>query len=332
MTDHKPLESCIVIGAGIAGLTAARFLKDHGVEVLVLERSQGVGGRMATRRIREARFDHGAQFFTARDEQFEKMVHTWIDAGVAREWSRGFRNCRDDSFEDGYPRYCGSDGMVTIPKYLAIPLEIRLNVRVASVSSRDHTWLIRTSDGEEMATSAVIVTAPAPQALTLFAAGGVSLPESSNSQLNQIQYDPCIAVLVSLNGRSRIPDPGGIKLDGEPVRWMADNFAKGISPNGYGVTIHAGPEFSRTHWDIPDVEIVRQLLETVEPWLPERPQSYQVHRWRYSRPFLVHPKAFLMVDDPAPVVFAGDGFRGSKIEGAALSGLAAADALLTRTG
>ncbi len=331
MTDHKPLESCIVLGAGIAGLTAARELKDRGVEVLVLDKGRGVGGRMATRRIGEARFDHGAQFFTVRNERFEKMVRSWVDAGVAREWSRGFPSRRDETLDDGHPRYCGTDGMVTIPKYLAIPLDLRINLRIAAIAANKHGWLLRTSDGEELETEALIVTAPIPQALTLFAAGNVKLPNSSMAELQRIQYDPCIAVLVSLSEASGIPDPGGIKLSGEPISWMADNHMKGISPGGFGVTIHTGPEFSRNHWDIPDVEIVRELLKTVGPWLTQRPSSYQVHRWRYSRPFLVHPKSFLMVDDPAALVFAGDGFRGSKIEGAALSGLAAADALLTRT-
>ena len=65
-----PNESCIVVGAGISGLLAARELSDAGWRVTVLDKGRGVGGRMATRRTGGARFDHGAQFFTVRDERF----------------------------------------------------------------------------------------------------------------------------------------------------------------------------------------------------------------------------------------------------------------------
>jgi phytoene dehydrogenase-like protein len=38
----------IIIGAGIAGLTCAKYLKDRGIQSLILEASDGVGGRVRT--------------------------------------------------------------------------------------------------------------------------------------------------------------------------------------------------------------------------------------------------------------------------------------------
>ncbi|NDH45714.1 MAG: FAD-dependent oxidoreductase, partial [Actinobacteria bacterium] len=61
----KPMQ-VVVIGAGLAGLCAARDLVDAGHLVTVLEKSRASGGRCATRRIGNAVFDHGAQFFTVR--------------------------------------------------------------------------------------------------------------------------------------------------------------------------------------------------------------------------------------------------------------------------
>ena len=56
--------------------------------------------------------------------------------------------------------------------------------------------------------------------------------------------------------------------------------------------------------------------------------EFQVHGWRYSQPVDTYSEACLMVEDS--LVFAGDAFAGPRVEGAALSGLAAADALLGR--
>jgi phytoene dehydrogenase-like protein len=52
----------VVIGAGIAGLTAARLLRDAGVDATVVEREERVGGRMRTVHLGGFKFDVGAQF------------------------------------------------------------------------------------------------------------------------------------------------------------------------------------------------------------------------------------------------------------------------------
>ena len=54
-------KTTVIVGAGIAGLLAARRLRTAGCDVLVLEKSRGFGGRMATKRVGAAVFDQGAQ-------------------------------------------------------------------------------------------------------------------------------------------------------------------------------------------------------------------------------------------------------------------------------
>ncbi len=52
----------LIIGAGLAGLCCARHLTDHGVECLILEASDGVGGRMRTDRSEGFLFGRGFRF------------------------------------------------------------------------------------------------------------------------------------------------------------------------------------------------------------------------------------------------------------------------------
>lgn len=330
MADHTSLHSCVVIGAGISGLVAARTLKNAGIDTIILEKSQGMGGRMATRRIDTAHFDHGAQYFTVRDDRFERIVDDWLKAGVARVWSEGFPKDGERREPDGRPRYCGDDGMTTIPKFLAIPLDVRLNTRVTTITPGDERWRIRTDHEEEFEAEAVILTAPVPQALELLHAGGTELPTAASSQLRYVNYDPCFTVLLLFDAPSNIPEPGGMYFSDLAINWIADNHTKGISPEGYGVTIQTTTGFTRSHWDASDEQIIDIVTAQADPWLPDKPNEWQVVRWRYSQPIVAHPKQFLMIDDPAPLVFAGDGFGLTRIEGAALSGRAAARALLTR--
>ena len=51
----------IVVGAGVAGLTCARALRAAGLEVLVVEASDGVGGRVRTDRVEGFLLDRGFQ-------------------------------------------------------------------------------------------------------------------------------------------------------------------------------------------------------------------------------------------------------------------------------
>jgi len=81
MTTDSHVDA-IVIGAGVSGLIAARTAQANGARVLVLDKGRGVGGRLATRRTDSGVFDHGAQFFTARDPQFRLLVEAWRAAGI----------------------------------------------------------------------------------------------------------------------------------------------------------------------------------------------------------------------------------------------------------
>ncbi len=58
----------LVIGVGMSGMAAASELSRAGRKVMVVDKGRAVGGRMASRRIGEAVFDHGAQLITSRSD------------------------------------------------------------------------------------------------------------------------------------------------------------------------------------------------------------------------------------------------------------------------
>ncbi len=317
----------LIVGAGIAGLLAARTLQEAGKEVLVVDKGRGVGGRMATRRIGAGVLDHGAQFFTVRSERFGAFVQEWQTLGLVTEWTRGFADAQGVWNNDGYPRYRCTSGMSAIPKQLAQGLDVRVNARVASIKQTAGGWELHMESGETLAGDALITTAPVEQSLDLLRAGQVELPQDVAEALAGISYDRCLAVLALLDGPSALPEPGAVQLNAEPIHWIADNTRKGISPSANAVTIHGAPVFSREHWDGDRTAAGEQLLSAAAKWLGGAAVTeFQVHGWRYSHPVNPYPEACLVVGQS--LVFAGDAFGQPRVEGAALSGLAAADALL----
>jgi predicted NAD/FAD-dependent oxidoreductase len=329
----EPNYQCLIIGVGMAGLSAARVLKSRGLNVVLFDKGRVVGGRLATRCSdnetgERAFYDHGAQFFTVRDSMFQTQVDEWIARGLVKEWSRGFAGASGQPQHDGHPRYCAINGMNSLARDLGQGLAVTTNAQVTSVSPFENGWCVTMASGESYTTASLLLTPPVEQSLALLDAGATKLAGETRAALERISYDPCFAVLVELDAPSRLPEPGAVQLRGEPLSWIGDNHRKGISPDVFTVTLHAGPEFTREHWDAPHELIAQKLLHAANDWLRAPVRRWQVHRWRYSQPMAMHPEACLFTNQPAPIAFAGDAFGASRVEGAFLSGCAAAQALL----
>ena len=307
-----------VIGAGLSGLVAARSLASSGHSVVVLDKGRGVGGRLATRRIGEAVFDHGAQFFTVRDPKFQALVDAWLAAGVVRVWCHGF-----GAEQDGFPRYVGSAGMTSIAKHLATGLDVRTSSLVFSVlPAANGGWTTTLDTGEAFDSDAVILTAPIPQSFGFAFTGGVEFPE----ELRTIDYDRTLGLLVALDGSPAIPSPGALQNPDGVFSFVGDNQAKGISPVP-AVTFHANPQWSAEHWDTPHDKAEELLRSAAGAYLGNASiLASNFKRWRFATPQRNWPDRFWS-NDAGNMVVAGDAFAGPRVEGAALSGLAAAEAL-----
>ena len=316
----------VIVGAGMSGLIAAREVVATGRSVCVVDKARGVGGRVATRRIADATFDHGAQFFTARDPRFLGVVEQWVAEGVAAEWFRSSRST-------GNPRFRGTPTMTSIAKSLAVGLDVVLSTRVESIrrvgDDGRAAWRVRFADGTEVEAGAVILTPPVPQSLEILRAGDVTIDTQTRLVLESIEYAPCIAVMAILDGPSRIDPPGGLtpKPDDRtfPISWVADNREKGVSGVD-AVTIHASAAFSRENLQREPKDLADALLSVASPWLGSDVVEHQLHVWRYARPTRFLDVGCVAVCDSPALVVAGDAFLGARLEAAVLSGWAAAGA------
>ena len=327
-----PTLDVLVVGAGIAGLTAAAALRERGRSVLVLEKSRGLGGRAATRRRGDLRIDHGAQFFTVRDPRFRARVDAWLAAGDVAVWTRGVPVWRPDAGwtepgPDAHPRYAPPAGMSALGRLLGAGTDVRREAPVAQVAATARGWRATLADGSAVEARAALLTAPAPQARALLA--DAPLAPGVADALERIAFDPCFAVLA---GYDDAPSPAwpAVRVEGHPdLAWVAHDgsrrAAAGARPTV--LVLHATPAFSRAHLETPREAVADALLEAataLAPWA-DRPTWRDVHRWRYARPVAAHPEPYLAA---APgLVVAGDAFGSDRVEGAFLSGLAAAGAL-----
>lgn len=324
------MSEVLVVGAGMSGLVAATELEAAGHAVTVVDKGRGVGGRTATRRFGGATFDHGAQFFTTRTADGAELADEWARHGAVATWHTELLEPDGVSRDDGHLRRRGAPSMTGPAKHLAAGLrDVRTGLRLRSVRRDGERW-VAAGDGGELVASALVMTPPVPQTLELL--DRADIEPAVMGLLGSLSYERCIAVLVITGGPTGVPHPGAVRPSDGPIEWLADNHRKGVSEIPCA-TIHLRPEQSGDWWELSDADIVERSVEAAARWLGVEVVDSQVQRWRYARPVGARPERTVVLAEQPPAVTAGDVFGGPLVEGAILSGLAAAarlGELLTR--
>ncbi|TWU30538.1 protoporphyrinogen oxidase [Bythopirellula polymerisocia] len=324
------MPSLAVIGAGISGLICARTLQDYGLSVTVFEKSRGVGGRMSTRRTDEAlHFDHGAQYFTARDARFRGYVNAWQHDGVVAAWLGRIMVLQNGVVIDqkeGTDRFVAVPGMNAICQHMATDLQIEYQTKVAPPRRLRGRWLLASEDGTDWgAYDMVIISAPAPQTAQLLR----NVPELAG-QADRVEMSGCWAVMLALEESLALPFDAAF-IHQSPLSWIARNNSKpNRSPEPETWIMHASPEWSETNLERSAEQVEADLLAEFWRSIGTQPQAIKyikAHRWRFALP--TSPLESRCLFDTSLLIGAcGDWCGGPRVEGAFLSGAAAASRVL----
>ncbi|TVP57254.1 MAG: FAD-dependent oxidoreductase [Gemmatimonadales bacterium] len=344
--------SVAVIGAGVAGLSAARVLVDEGLRVTVFDKGRAPGGRISSRQASRGSangwtMDHGAQYFTARDPALRAHVASWEADGIVAPWDgRLVRISDDDGALRVEPatesiRWVGVPEMRAVARHLADGLDVRCGVRIAALeppSDGARGWRVRTdrshpgeASGDSERFDAILLTPPAPQTLELL---GSHAPRISE-RLRSIRMRPCWAVMLVLPHAAPVEWDGAF-LPGPVLSWVARDSSKPGRPgtDGERWVLHATPEWSEAHLEAGPDAVGSSLLEAFRSRIRElggerlpEPTERVAHRWRFAIPEPALEERSLW-DASLGLGVAGDALGGPRVEGAFLSGRALAGRLL----
>lgn len=321
------MSSIAVIGAGLAGLVVARKLAPSH-DVVVFEKSRGVGGRMATRRAGPFQFDHGAQFFTARSRAFRTFLQPLIEAGVVADWRARFAEIRHGQvtetrqWGDDYPHYVGSPSMSAIGKALASGIDVRLNTPVSSIERKGSRWQLAGDRQQSLGEfDWVIVTAPAAQAFDLLASTSIA-PAAAD-----VRMHACVALMLGFDEAVELPWQAALVRDAD-ISWISVNHSKPGRPPAPSLVVHSTNAWADAHADDDSEAVRRHLVDefcAVTGVDTAAAAFIDVHRWRYAN---VDPQGgdSYAVDPDQRLAACGDWFVRGRVEGA----FASADALAQR--
>jgi len=334
-----------IIGAGMAGITCARQLHQAGYQVVILEKSRGVGGRLATRRLHETLADHGVPYLEAQGKLSQQLIETLEKRGILQIWTQKIYEFNSDNGEicqvSDRDCYIASPGMTAVAKFLATNLEIWSHQRVKAITpTPEETWrldLDSNSDQPQQVTARTVVVAiPAPQALTLLEPlVTTGLPRQFLANLRSVEFDPCLSVMAGYPTQKRQeleklhPAWKSLRLPQDPnLSWIGLDSSKRLHTSQPVFVLHSSAEFAKDYLEATDLpaaghQMLASVAEYLIPWL-DHPEWFQVHRWRYAFPRSPLAINSLATTTPLPLVCCGDWCGGNVIESALTSGLAAA--------
>lgn len=312
-----------ILGAGIAGASAARSLADAGIEAVVFDKGRAPGGRAATRSRGADHYDHGAQYFTARDPAFVRQVQSWVAGGDVALWQRrlvaiGAQSGRSTPGSES--RWIGVPGMNQLAASLLEGLDLRCGQPVIRAQRQASGWWLEFADTTTAGPFAVLLcTLPAPQAAALLSDEPLGLLAA------EVSFAPCWALMLEF--AQPLPlDFDAAFVNSGPLSWIARDASRPGRPAGERWLVHAGTEFSRAKLEDDAGHVAGLLLDaffTAVDCPTQAPLRSSAHRWRFA---LAQPPLHVgaLVDAKRRLALGGDWCQGSRIEGAWLSGQALA--------
>ena len=324
----------LVVGAGISGLACAQALVEAGKSVLVLEKSRGVGGRCATRRVENSIVDHGLTFFHGDDPELRAALERAGGEDVVDGWPRIVRGtgvpCQRSAFRDRDWRLALSGGMTVFPKQLASGIDLRLNTRATTLEPDGARWKVADATGQVTRPRDLVLAIPVPQALELLDswAGKFRAINSVRMLLGEIGFGATLTVIALYSAEGAIPDwEIWFPEDSTILQLISHDSSKRNRPERTALVLQALPSWSRRQWERPESEWSAAMIEEAGrlagPWATA-PQLVQTHRWRFARigsgGDLSGP-LMLELDGGRRIGFVGDGFSpGGGVQAAWRSG------------
>ncbi len=303
------MTSIAIIGAGISGLRAAQLVSSQ-AETTIFEKSRGVSGRMSTRYNGDYEFDHGAQYFTAKTQEFSAFLQPYIQTDTVALWTpKGLQ-------EDSRNKYVASPRMNSLCKDMAKDLNIMLGTRVEGAEYSSGKWTLSDDCGLSLGEfDVLIVTAPAEQARAI-------LGEAVSSPIQTVSHAANFTIMAGL---SEIWSGSweAMRPDDEMIGWATVNSAKpGRNIDFTTLVIQSRNDWAETHKDADRDWVQAQMIEAFKTLTGIDVSGAEVlslHRWLYAN--VTNPLGADIHSDPSrKLIIAGDACLGGRVESAWKSG------------
>ena len=306
-----------IIGAGIAGVSAARKLVDDGHRVEIFDRGSRAGGRMSSREQRGLCFDFGAPYLSAHSKRSKKLYKTWEEKGWIEKWNPVSMALPSRGGLDTSDWYVGSPSMVSIIRNLAKGLKMRKKTEISRIEGkRGDLFLVTTKDEQKGPFQSVLVCTHAMRAAQLLE----NTPELQKLA-DGVQEYPRLSCLLAFD-EEVILEFEAATMESGPLSFASRENSKPGREDNESWVLHASREWSLEHQGLPPDSLLEPFLKAfTELGYQELPETTyaRVHRWRCSQAKSPLNLPFRF-DKTSGIGIAGDWCANGLVDGAYWSG------------
>ena len=284
----------LVIGAGVAGLTCAQQLHRAGHRVALIDKSRGLGGRLATRRLPSdtstsnsvpTHGDHGVCYLKPKHPSFQKLLAQLTQTGTLHVWTETIHTLSSTGniqpALSSAPCYASTSGITAVAKALAEGLTIHRSQRAIALeqvtsppeatpsrfASNCPHWQITTDQELVLAAQRLILAIPTPQAIALLE----TLPTFETfdpdclAQLRSVTFSRCITAIATYSPThqaraAQLPWQGITCPHHDSLGWIGLDSSKQLMPQQPVVIVQSNDNFAQAHFEASDRPDYRQAL------------------------------------------------------------------------
>ena len=292
-----------IVGAGLAGAGIAYGLRDEPLEVTILEKSRGVGGRAATRRNKGCRYDHGANYIKDSDDRTTELLNTLGKDGLADISEPVWTFDADGEISPGdrqeTHKWTWTKGITQFAKRLLAQTDADLQktTRVDSLARADGAWTLTDTDSVDHGPfDAVALTPPAPQTAELLAETTIdgerpAALSTVTDAVDNVPFRTIRTLVLQYPFELELPYYALVNTDRDhAIGWLSRESCKPDHvPNGQSLLIvQMAPDWSTAHYDEPLESAADRVATMVAELLDDErlrePGWVDDQGWRYGLP------------------------------------------------
>ena len=310
-----------VIGAGLAGITFASKVKGK-FNVEVFEKSRGVGGRMSTRRENQFTFDHGAQFFKIKTNDFWDFFSELLEKKIIQPWNfklayfdgRHLKKIKVIKNTDNF--FVGVPNMDSTLKHLSKKCNVILNSKIERTIQKNGKWNLYDQNKKFYGPyDWVILSLPAQQSLELLTKKSSFCP-----LIEKIKMKGCFSLMVGINKPLHLDYDAAI-IQNQEIAWLALNHSKPCRMNNHCLLVNSSYEYADQNMNSSKDKVLKHLLNVSSNLINyelRHSTLTKIHQWKYVEAEC-SPIENYFIDHNEKVAVCGDWFIDSRVEGAFLS-------------
>jgi predicted NAD/FAD-dependent oxidoreductase len=269
------------------------MLVEQRVDVRVLEKSRGVGGRCATRRIEGQPVDHGLSFYHSADADFLSAIRS-VESEAPQAWPQRVIGdgtpCQPRALRPDQQRLAFAGGVSAFPKQLARGISVNLETTATHIDLYDGLLNVATESGRHYRAASVVLALPAAQAVSLLQ----TVQTSASNELRVaiellagVSMVRCLTLMARYPAETPVPEwDVCYPRESDILQLVSQDSKKRPVPAKPVFVFQCRPRWSAEHWKTPTAVWTDALLDAAKPvcgkWVT-RPNRIDTQRWRYAR-------------------------------------------------